>query len=318
MEPSQLQFIEQNFAPYLERRDRDDLVRQIYRWVFVERKPISIVRQKLASSLSRARTFTITSGKGGVGKTTVSVNLAVAVASLGWRILLLDADLGMANAHLFTGVQPQRTLLDALERRAALEEVVVTGPGRVDMICGASGIPWLADLGPQELHPFCRDLRALSERYDFLLIDTGAGISAQVMYFLGLAQEIVLVTSPDLAATLDGYGVVKSIHEAGLNGKVRLLVNQVRDAAQAEAVSQRIVACAERFLGAGPEVLGYLTRDPIVERANQSRQPLVLLDPANENSARLESFAAQLCGPPAPARSEVSPPPGPTVSIAAA
>jgi len=295
IEPSQLQFIEQNFAAFLDRSDRDSRLQQIHHWLFVEHKPLSIIRQKLAASVSHARVIAVTSGKGGVGKTTTSVNLAVALARLGWRVLLFDADLGMANAHIFAGVTPGKTLPDVLERRATLKDAVMPGPEGIRLICGASGIPWLADLDAVRLLGVCRDLRHVAEDYDFLLLDTGAGISSQVMHFLGLADEIVVVTTPNLAATLDAYGVVKAAHEAGLSEKMHLLVNQASDETEASNVSSRIANCAQRFLGVAPAFLGYLTRDHAVEQANQSRRPFLDLDSASENAARLVQIAVRLC-----------------------
>jgi flagellar biosynthesis protein FlhG len=293
-----LQFIRQNFEAFMERPDAGTWLAQIHRWLFIERKPLAIVRQKLAVLSIRARVVAVTSGKGGVGKTTISVNLALALARMGWRVLVFDADLGMANAHIFSGVQPRTTLVDVLERRATLADAVTTGPEGIGMICGASGIPWLADLEAARLAMLCRDLQYLAEGYDILLLDTGAGISAQVMHFLGMANDIVVVTTPNLAATLDAYGIVKAVREGGLDGQMHLLVNQVQDEAEAMRVTERITGCSQRFLGFKPTVLGFLGRDPAVEKANQNRRSLAQIDPAGQSVARLKEMAERLYGHP--------------------
>jgi len=304
IEPGQRQFIEKNFDAYIEQGDREARLRQIHTWLFLERKPIAAVRQLLAAAVHHARVLAVTSGKGGVGKTTVSVNIAVALAQQRRRVLVFDADLGMANAHIFAGIMPHHTLLDVLEGRATLKEAVAEGPSGIHVICGASGIQWLADLEAGRLDALCRDLRAMADAYDFLILDTGAGVSAQVMRFLGMADDILVVTTPNLAATLDAYGIVKSVHETGLNGNVRLLVNQAHDELEAAKVAKRIADCATRFLGTGPSLLGFLTHDPAVEIANQARRPLLHQSPANENAGRLRELSGNLYAKPDEAASK--------------
>lgn len=294
IEPSSLQFIEREFPELF--RDRQDRagIRQIHRALFVEGLPLAVVRADFTRRQRRLRVLAVTSGKGGVGKTTVSVNLATALARSGQRVLLFDADLGMANVHIFTGVTPRGTLLDVVEGRAELAAVLTPGPAGVQIVCGASGMAGLADLDARVIERLGRELTRLAGDFDVLLIDTGAGISAQVMHFLALAHEIIVVATPNLAATLDAYGVIKVAREAKLGAEISILVNQTEDDAEAGAIFARLSGCTHRFLGFLPGSLGSLRRDHAVEAANQSRQPLVLAQPESENTRRFLAMSARL------------------------
>jgi flagellar biosynthesis protein FlhG len=212
----------------------------------------------------------------------------------GQRVLLFDADLGMANAHVFAGINPKATILDVVDGRAALADVLMAGPGGIHVVCGASGVGRLADLHPRILEALGRELMQIAADFDVLVIDTGAGVSPTVTHFLGLAQEIVVVTTPNLAATLDAYGLMKVAHESGLKTRMQVLVNQAEDFNEATAVLVRIVGCASRFLQTAPGHLGFLQRDSAFERASQQRLPLVLAEPSNLNALRIAAIAAQL------------------------
>jgi flagellar biosynthesis protein FlhG len=301
--PARLQFIEQSFADLLTScagalgRPREDVIRWVHQRVFVDHAPVGTVRLELHQHCRKTRLIAVTSGKGGVGKTTVSVNLSLAFAARGLRVLLFDADLGLANVHVFAGVNPSITLLDVMDGRATLPAAVVPGPiPGLDLICGASGIGRLADLPAQTLEAIGRELVQLASRYDLLLIDTGAGVSASVMYFLRLVQEVVLISTPNLAATLDAYGMIKLAREQRLPANFHLLLNQADDADQAAQAAARITGCALRFLQFQPKDLGFLQRDPAMEAASFARHPLVLSRPDHVNSQRLTHIAAVLLG----------------------
>ncbi len=305
MENARVQFIERTFAEFLgdePRADavpdarRTDLLAWIHDRLFVDRVPVANVRAELHAAARSTRLIAVTSGKGGVGKTTFAVNLAVACAQLGKKVLLFDADLGMANVHIFAGVNPTATLLDVTDGRARLDDVITPGPCGVQLICGASGIGRMADIGAPMLDFLGRELLRVAADFDVLIMDTGAGIAAGVTHFLGLAQDTVVVATPNLASTLDAYGVIKLAHETGLATRIHLLINHAENEHQAARVLERIAACADRFLQSSLGTLGFLARDPAVENANQSRRPLALTDPANPNALRIAAIAARLCG----------------------
>jgi flagellar biosynthesis protein FlhG len=294
IEPARLQFIEREFRDVFDKSADASLLRQIHDALFVEGKPIAVVRNQLWGRQRALRVIAVTSGKGGVGKTTVAVNLAVALAERGLRVLLFDADLGMANVHVFAGVTPRGTLLDVVEGRATIAQILSNGPAGVRVVCGASGVAGLADLNLRVIEFLGGELARFADAFDLLLIDTGAGISSQVMRFLAMANEIVVVATPNLASTLDAYGLIKVVREARLPARVHVLVNQSEDDAQAESVFERLRGCAERFLQFSPMKLEALRRDPAIEAANQSRQPLVLAKPRNKNARRFATIAEQL------------------------
>ena len=303
IEPAQMQFIEANFNDFLGIRPTDtdamkawrkDLAGWIHQRIFEFRDPVAMIRAELNQAVQRTRTIAITSGKGGVGKTTFSVNLAVACAQLGQKVLLFDADFGMANVHVYAGVNPEFTLLDVIDGRATVKDVITHGPGGIHLVCGASGNSRMSDLSPAILETLGRELLRIALDFDVLIIDTGAGISTSVTHFLGLAQETIVIATPGLASTLDAYGVIKLAHENRLATRLHLLVNQADAQDQAEGVTNRITGCANRFLATALHTFGHLHRDPLFEQSTQDRRPLVLSHPFNLNAVRIKTIATQL------------------------
>jgi flagellar biosynthesis protein FlhG len=305
LEPSHVQFLEKSFPEWLGmagrgsqvaalEEDGNAMLRWLHDLVFVQGKGIEAVRRKLLEANGGLRFIAISSGKGGVGKTTFSVNLAHAMAELGHRVLLVDADLGLGNVHVFAGVNPTVTLQHFLDHEVTMENALTRVNDRLWLLCGGSGVSGLASLDGRRMNRVMRHLRGLRHSLDYVIIDTGAGLSQQVLSFLMQAQEVIVVTTPNIAATLDAYGMIKTIHEQRMNAHVRLLVNQCKDAAEAEVVTQKLISCARQFLGTAPDALGYLTRDEQIEQSNQSRSPFVLSLADHENSRKMMEFAALL------------------------
>lgn len=295
-----LQFIEQTFGEFLGDPSHDSRRAELIGWIhhrlFEDRVSVTAVRAELSAARRRTRILAVTSGKGGVGKTTFAVNLAVACAQFGQKVLLFDADLGMANVHIFAGVNPSATLLDVVDGRATLGEVITPGPYGVQLICGASGIGRMAELDTKMLDSIGRELLRVAAEFDVLIMDTGAGIAPSVTHFLGLAHDSIVVATPNLASTLDAYGVIKLAHESGLATRIHVLINQAENEHQAARVLDRIAGCANRFLNSSLGTLGFLERDPSIEQSNQSRRPLALTDPGNPNALRIAAIAARIAG----------------------
>jgi len=302
IEPSQIQFLERTFSDFLAPRPSDDERIRIWRreltlWVhqriFFFRDPVAEVRAELNATFRKTRVLAVTSGKGGVGKTTFSVNLAIACARLGKRVLLFDADFGMANVHLYAGVNPRTTLLDVVDGRATMEEAITPGPGGIEMICGTSGASRLSDLSVLALESLGQQLQRTAAAFDVLIIDTAAGISPAVMHFLGLAQDTIVLATPVLASTLDAYGLIKLADETRLPTRLHLLINQASDEKEADRVRERIIGCAERHLSTPLQAAGFLTRDAAFDRSAHSRRPVVIGEPGNPNAQRILALAAQ-------------------------
>jgi len=225
-----------------------------------------------------------------VGKTTLAVNLALAMVRRGLKTLLFDADMGMANAHIFAGINPKHTVLDVLHGRLSGEEALMEGPNGLQMLCGPSGLTELADLGAEDLARVTGELDRLMGGFDAVVVDTGAGISRVVMEYLRIADEIVVVVTPDLASSLDAYGVIKVAREAKVSGSIHLLANLVENEDEVAGVCGRIIGCTERFLKFTPNTLGAVYRDRALHDANQARRPLMLSGLGADSARRIDKM----------------------------
>jgi flagellar biosynthesis protein FlhG len=238
--------------------------------------------------------FTVTSGKGGVGKTSLCVNLAAELAGRGHRTLLIDVDLGLANAHILTGVQPAYTLTDFLSGRAALPDVVVDGPNGVKMIAGGSGVKEIADLDATGRDKILEAVEQLRPHCDVILLDTGAGISDGVTDFVSIADHALVVTTSNFAAIADAYGIVKVLVQAGFRRDMHLIVNRVRSPEEAKQVFQKLDGCTARFLEARLNWLGLLPEDHSVEGAVLKRTPFTQAFPESVAARYLRKLATSL------------------------
>lgn len=241
-----------------------------------------------------SRTLAVTSGKGGVGKTTVAVNLALVLAARGYRVVLLDADFGLANADLLLGVQTRFNLSHVLDGSRDLSEVLTEICPNLTLLPGASGVRRMANLSSFERHRLLEMFSRILGRADFLVLDCGAGISDNVITFAAAADEVIVVTTPEPPAIMDAYALIKVLVGRRAGGRVGLIVNLAPDTRAVNQTYERLARVAGQFLGVAVEDLGGILRDERVALAVQRRRPLVWLDPRCPASLALVGIARRL------------------------
>lgn len=240
------------------------------------------------------RTIVVTSGKGGVGKTNVTVNLALAFAKRGRKTILFDADLGMANVDVIMGVHPPHSIADVLKGRKTLSEVTTWVSEYLGIVPGGSGVAELANLDPAQLEGVVAQLGELESQAELILVDTGAGISRNVMNFVLAASEVVVVTTPEPTAITDAYGMLKEIDANNPGAHVQLLVNMVESEPEARSVASKLVMIVERFLSLKVHYIGCIERDSHVSRSVLQQQPFFSAHPQSIASRRLNLLAGSL------------------------
>lgn len=236
---------------------------------------------------SAVQVMAITSGKGGVGKTHIVVNLAYALQRQGARVLILDADLGLGNVDVLLGIAPQFTLQHVLEGTKTLAEILVQGPAGMMILPAGSGVQELAHLTEAQRTRLVEALDTLDDKLDFVLVDTGAGISANVMYFNIAAQDSVIVVTPEPTSLTDAYALVKVLTTQYAETHFKVVLNMVASAAEAEDVFHRLTMVTQRFLHISLEYLGFILRDASFSHAVRQQQALLEYAP---NSAAARCF----------------------------
>jgi len=242
----------------------------------------------------RANVIAITSGKGGVGKSNVAVNLAIQFSSVGRDVVLLDADLGLANADVLCNVELPYNLSHVIARKKELSDVLYKAPGGFRLIGGASGLARMADLTDFDRQRLVDALVALEQQTDIILIDTGAGISPNVLAFTRAADHVLVVTTPEPTAITDAYAVIKVISRDGTDRRISLLVNQTRSIAEAKVVYERIAKVARQFLAVGVLDAGHMPADENVPLAVRKRTPFVMASPRAAASHSIAQLAMRL------------------------
>jgi flagellar biosynthesis protein FlhG len=246
------------------------------------------------------KVLAITSGKGGVGKTFVSANLAAALARRGHRVLVLDADLGLANLDVVLNLYPKTTLHDVFTGKAKLEEAIIKAPGGFSVLLAGSGMVEYSRLTPEVRDDFIRIMESLVPRYDVVLLDTGAGISDVVLFAVSLASEVLLVATPEPTSLTDAYATIKVLVGQQKRQNIRLIINQTARLGDGRAITVQLQQVLDRFVPGEPGRpvhllhLGDIPADPTVRQAIMRRQLMMQTTPSCPAGLAITQLAIKL------------------------
>ncbi len=243
----------------------------------------------------KTRIIAVTSGKGGVGKTNMSVNIAIAYAQLGKKVIVMDADLGLANVNVALGIIPKYNLYHVIRKQKKLEEIILDTQYGIQFVAGASGFSKIANLTDEERENFILELASLSSA-DVIIIDTSAGVSANVLSFVAAADDAIIVTTPEPTAITDAYGIIKIIATEidSLNLGLKLIVNRVKSVTEGKKVAERVINIAGQFLNLKVDYLGYVYDDPSVPQSVLKQRPFITNEPNGKAAICVKHIVSRL------------------------
>ncbi len=257
-----------------------------------------IVKEQ-ASPRRVARVITVTSGKGGVGKSSISVNLAIALSRLGKRVIVLDADFGLANIEVMLGIRPQYNLADLMFRGKSLSDIVTQGPENIGFISGGSGIQELTNLTKDQIVYLIQKLVELDELADIILVDTGAGISDSVLEFVAASSEVLLVATPEPTSITDAYALLKTLNrktDVSLQDTaIMMIANRIDTYDDGKELYDKLSLVVSKFLNLKLEYLGAVPQDTSVSKAVMRQKPALMLYPNSQFSRSIATFAGIMC-----------------------
>lgn len=259
---------------------------------------LRILKASQQQSKPLARVITVTSGKGGVGKSNTSINLAIQFRKMGKKIIILDADFGLANIEIMFGTVPKHNFCDLIYQGKSITEIITWGPMDVGFISGGSGIAGMSNLSRDYLSCIIQNLGQLDTIADIIIVDTGAGISDAVLEFLVASGEILLVTTPEPTSITDSYSLLKALYRHPRfdesSTKVKMIANRVDREADGEVLFEKLNAVVSRYLKIPLIYLGSIPEDVQLSRAVMQQLPVSLQNPGAKSSAAFQRIAAGL------------------------
>lgn len=258
------------------------------------REKVEMLKEQAPTS----RVIAVTSGKGGVGKTSLSVNLALQFQEQGKRVVILDADFGLANVEIMLGIRPQYNLADLIFNNKSIEEIITEGPMGVGFISGGSGVQDLVNLDKEKLKKLIAKLVKLDSLYDVIIIDTGAGIADSVIEFVLSSPEVLLVVTPEPTSITDAYSLLKAVNrkkEFNREQKsIKVVANRVESDEEGQEIYEKISVVASKFLNIDMEYLGHIPQDKRLTNAVVEQKPISIHYPNSESALRIKSICGKL------------------------
>ncbi len=263
------------------------------------RKMASSIRRQIEVEMvnkpsSQTRVIVISSGKGGVGKSTIALNMSLVLCSYGKKVILMDADMGMANIDIMLGIVPNYTIQHVVQGRKRLKDIVIDGPAGVKIIPGGSGINELANLNDNETSRLIQELGKVDGEYDYMIIDTGAGISRNVISFLLAADDVIIVTTAEPTSLTDAYGTVKTIIRQSYAGQIYLIVNKVTNNSEGIMVAEKFRIACNKFLATDIIPIGNVVSEPVVVEGIMRQQAFTQIFPHSTATHNIVSIVNRL------------------------
>ena len=245
-----------------------------------------------------SRVITVTSGKGGVGKSTLTVNLAIQLSRLGKKVIILDADFGLANIEVMLGIRPEYNLADLMFRGKDLKEIIIQGPEGIGFISGGSGIQELSRLTREQVVYLVQKLYELDELADIILVDTGAGISDSVLEFVSASNEVLLVATPEPTSITDAYALLKTLNRRSGFSKedtvIKMVANRIKTKEEGDALYEKLGLVVDKFLSLKMEYTGAIPDDPNCGKAVMQQKPVTLADPGSGATKAIKTIAEKI------------------------
>lgn len=258
----------------------------------------TLEKENIEKSTTGPRIIAVTSGKGGVGKSNIVVNLGIALEDLGYKVLIFDADLGLANAEVLLGIVPKYSLYDVLKGEKELSEILVHGPTGITLISGGIGFKELANLNRHQREKILTGLKVFEHQVDFILIDTGAGINKNVLGFISAADDVIVVATPELTSLSDAYTLIKVLSKFKIHSEVKLLINRASDEMEANQTTNKIKLVASKYLDIKIDYLGFVLDDFLVGKAVRDQIPFSVNYPNSPATLGVRNVAAHLVNRP--------------------